>query len=143
MGGSRSLVVSAKLEKLAEIRHFVEETAKALGLEAAAIQDMRLAVDEAVTNIILHGYGNEGGQLSIEVSEDRGALIVRVRDNAPPFDPTGAPPPNLAVPLKERPIRGAGIFLMRKAVDEIAHRVMPSGGNELTLVKKYAAHDNH
>jgi serine/threonine-protein kinase RsbW len=136
MGGSRSLVVSAKLDKLSEVRHFVDDTAKFLGFQNAAVQDMCLAVDEAVTNVILHGYGSEAGELSIEVGRNRGALIVRVCDRAPPFDPTSAPPPNLTAPLKERPIGGTGIFLMRKAVDEIVHRVLPTGGNELTLVKK-------
>lgn len=48
-----------------------------------------LAVDEAVANIIIHGYGKSGttGEINIEMLRDAGELVFILTDNAPPFNP--------------------------------------------------------
>lgn len=135
MTSSYSLHTTAKLENLSQIRHFVEETAIALGFEPAIIPNVQLAVDEAATNVILHGYHGQGGSLEIELERVEYDLIVRLRDEAKPFDPTSVPPPDLTLPLAKRPIGGLGVHLVRRAMDEVLHRVTASGGNELTLIK--------
>jgi anti-sigma regulatory factor (Ser/Thr protein kinase) len=63
-------------------------------------------------------------------------LIVILRDRAPTFDPTTVPPPDLTLPLEQRPIGGVGLHLVRHMVDELRHRPRPGGGNEITFVKK-------
>jgi len=131
-----SLHIAAELRNLAEIRRFVQKTASALGLDAAMIPNVALAVDEAASNIITHGYQGQGGVIEIEMSQERDALVIRVRDQATPFDPTKVPSPDLTVPLEQRTAGGLGIHLIRQIMDEMTHRVMPQGGNELTLVKK-------
>ncbi len=128
--------IAAELKNLAEIRRFVEETASALGVDPAVIPGMLLAVDEAVSNIIAHGYQGQGGAVEIEVGRERDALVIRLRDEADPFDPTSVPPPDVTLPLEQRIPGGLGIHLIRQVVDEMTHRVTPQGGNELTLVKR-------
>jgi serine/threonine-protein kinase RsbW len=64
------------------------------------------------------------------------ALLVRLRDGAPLFDPTLLPMPDVTLPLEVRPLGGLGIFLMRQSVDDMTYRVTPEGGNELTLIKR-------
>jgi anti-sigma regulatory factor (Ser/Thr protein kinase) len=64
----RSLCLAAELENLAAIRNFVQESAAALGVDQAVISDVVLAADEAVTNVILHGY--QGRQGTIEIESD-------------------------------------------------------------------------
>ena len=39
------------------------------------------------------------------------AILIRVRDTAPPFDPTRLPDPDLTLPLEERPVGGLGAFI--------------------------------
>jgi serine/threonine-protein kinase RsbW len=130
------LRIAAEPRNLAEIRCFVEEMASALGLDPVMIPNVILAVDEAVSNIIAHGYQCQEGVVEIAVSQERDALVIRIRDEAAPFDPTIVPPPDLTLPLEQRIPGGLGIHLIRQIMDEMTYRVTPQGGNELTLVKR-------
>jgi serine/threonine-protein kinase RsbW len=136
MRTSPFLRIAAETKNLAEIRCFVQEKASALGLDPATVPKVILAVDEAVSNIIIHGYQCQGGAVEIEVGQERDALVIRIRDEAPPFDPTIVPAPDVTLPLKKRIPGGLGIHLIKQIMDEMTHRVTPQGGNELTLVKR-------
>jgi len=136
MNTTSSLCIAAEAKNLAEIRHFVQEKALAIGLDPAMIPNVILAVDEAVSNIIAHGYQCQEGAVEIEVSREGEALVIRVRDEAAPFDPTIVPSPDVTLPLEQRVPGGLGIHLIRQIMDEMTHRVTPHGGNELTLVKR-------
>ncbi len=130
------LRIAAELKNLSTIRTFVEEEASALGADPKAVADMLLAVDEAATNIIVHGYQGRPGEIEIDVSRRGRNLVVRLRDQAEPFDPNQVPAPDLTLPLEKRPIGGLGVYLITRLVDEMQHRIRPEGGNELILVKK-------
>jgi len=127
---------AAELENLAVIRRFAEETAQSLQANQAAIDDMLQAVDEAVTNIIVHGYAGRPGTIEAQVKRAGDSLIVRLRDQAPRFDPTTVRPPDLTLPLEKRRPGGLGVHLIRHFVDQVHYHTAPQGGNELTLVKK-------
>jgi serine/threonine-protein kinase RsbW len=130
------LAVDADPQNLALIRDFVEETALLLKVEPALIPGIQLAVDEAATNIIIHGYQNQGGNIKIEVGQERNDFIVRLRDEAAPFDPTSVPLPDITLPLEKRAPGGLGVYLIRRTMDDLFHRVIETGGNELTLIKR-------
>lgn len=123
------------MESLAAIRAFVRERATRLGLPPEEIGGLLLAVDEAVTNVIQHGYREREGSVEVEIGRDAQNMVIRLRDGAPPFDPMVIPPPDLAAPLEDRPIGGLGVHLIRQNVDAVQYRVTAQGGNELTLVK--------
>ena len=130
------LFVAAQVENLAEIRRFVREEATALGAGEETICDLELAVDEAACNVICHGYEGREGMVQVRVERDGDRLTVRVRDEAPLFDPTRHPLPDVTLPLGERRLGGLGIFLIRQVMDEMVYRVTPEGGNELSLIKR-------
>lgn len=132
---SHQLRFSADLKNLAAIRHFLLETGRHLQVPVQALDDLTLAVDEMATNIIMHGYRNQPGEIEIEIKRTDGNLIVYLRDEAPVFDPTGLPDPDTTLPLDQRPIGGLGVFLARKRVDTLTHQAQTQGGNQLTLVK--------
>jgi serine/threonine-protein kinase RsbW len=136
MSAKGSLCVAAELKNLAVIRNFAQERATELGIDPGVIADLLLAADEAATNVIVHGYRGQQGMIEIEVAQEAMEVVIRLRDDAPPFDPTSAPSPDLARPLEERPIGGLGIYLIRQYMDEVIHRVKPQGGNELILRKE-------
>ena len=131
-----TLSLSAGTENLAEIRRFVRESATALGAAPETARALELAVDEAACNAIVHGYQGRAGLLEVEVERDGDVVVIRLRDWAPPFDPTSLPHPDLTLPLEDRPLGGLGVYLIRQSVDEMAHRATPVGGNELTLSKR-------
>jgi serine/threonine-protein kinase RsbW len=133
---SASLRLPAKLENLTAIRRFVDETAAGLGIDRATVADIVLAVDEAASNVVLHGYRGQPGSLEVEVKRGRNALVICLRDEAPPFDPTTVPAPDLAAPLEQQAVDGMGMHLIRQIMDSVIHRTSPQGGNELLLVKR-------
>jgi len=131
----RVFVIEADTRNLAALRAFVEQAATALGVGPAPAFEVTLAADEAATNIIVHGYQGRPGIIEVEVELQEKALIVRLRDETPAFDPTKVPPPDLTLPLERRPAVKFGVHLMRHSVDKIIHRATPPVGNELILVK--------
>jgi len=134
-----TLRVAAELDNLAVIRRFVESAAAALDIDSATIGDIVQSVDESVTNIIEHGYRGAPGTIEVEVRREGDALMAILRDQAPPFDPTQRPPPDITLPLDERPLGGLGVYLTRMFMDQVKHRVTAEGGNELTLVKNVSS----
>lgn len=128
--------MAAEPRNLAGIRRFVAEAAVELGADPDAVHDVVQAVDESVTNVIEHGYRGGPGIVEVELRMTTGALVVHLRDQAPPFDPTGLPRPDLSGPLEDRPLGGMGVHLTRELTDEVRHRRPQGWGNELTLIKK-------
>jgi serine/threonine-protein kinase RsbW len=133
------LCTTADLKELAAIRAFIEETAVALKVAPEAIDDLLLAVTEMATNTIVHGYRGEPGIIEIGIRRQDSALIIHLLDQAPPFDPTLIPTPDLTLPLEQRPLGGMGVYLTLQSMDEVTYRMTPQGGNELLLVKKGVA----
>lgn len=136
----RSLrVAAAELTDLSGIRAFLEAAATDLGADGPAIRDLVIAANDAVANIIRHGYRGNPGPIEVVVEREPDSIVVRLRDNAPAFDPTTYPEPDLTVPLEQRRAGGLGIHLTRTSVDEVSHLPLHQTGNELTLVKKLGA----
>jgi len=136
-----TLRIPAKLNQLGIVRRFVQETAAALGASATAADELALVVDESITNIIEHGYRDQTGEVEIEIQRADDAVVVHLRDQAPPFDPTRLPTPDVTLPLSRRQVGGMGIFLTRRFADAVTYRLTSQGGNELTLIKKVDVHN--
>jgi serine/threonine-protein kinase RsbW len=127
---------AARLADLASIRAYVESGARALGGDRDCVRDLVIAVNEAAANVMRHGYRGQPGPLEIDVARDGDSIVVRMRDDAPHFDPTTRPAPDLTIPLEHRPTGGFGIHLTRTCADSVTHSAGPERGNELTVVKR-------
>lgn len=101
-----------------------------------ALYFVLLAIEELVTNCIKYGYDDAGEHtIIIRLSVADQILTVTVIDDGRPFDPLALPPPDLSLDIKDRPIGGLGIFLLRKLADE-SHYEWRDGRNRLTLEKR-------
>jgi len=136
MNNPSRLKVEADVKNLAKIRNFLQQSISEMGIDSDTAYDVILAVDEAATNIIMHGYQGRPGSIELNVRRESDTLILHLRDQAPSYDPTKAPTPDLSLPLDERPLGKMGIHLMRQMVDEIIYEQPSSGGNQLTLKKE-------
>jgi serine/threonine-protein kinase RsbW len=125
----------ADLNNLEPIRQLIEKQAGALGASEGDIYDLMLAITELVTNSIEHGYQREEGWVQIEIGHNQSDLIIILRDGAPNYDPTTAPIPEIDVPLEERPIRGLGVYIVRKTMDEFTYKIDDEGNNQVTIIK--------
>jgi serine/threonine-protein kinase RsbW len=130
------LRVQAERSQLAIIRKFVAEATASSQMAPEDIEDLVQAVDEAATNIIVHGYRDSSGTIEIEIINRPKKVMIYLRDHARPFDSTSVPEPDINLPLEKRPIGGLGIHLIRHCVDEFQHHYLQEGGNEITLMKQ-------
>ncbi|MBE0698025.1 MAG: ATP-binding protein [Anaerolineaceae bacterium] len=134
--GNNRIRVPADRKYLSTIRDFIYEQAKSVGAAPAEVDNIIQAVDEAVANIIIHGYMDGPGEIIIEVNgAPPDSISVSISDKAPFFDPTKAPEVNINLPLEQRPVGGLGIHIIRNCIDEISHSVSPEGENILVLKK--------
>jgi serine/threonine-protein kinase RsbW len=129
------MTVDADLERIADIRAFVRDIALSSDAPPACLDDLTQAVDEAATNIVLHGYGGRGGTIDVDahLADDR--IVIVLSDTAPVFDPTTVPEPDLSVPALRRRPGGMGLHLIRLSTDSMVHRPRQGGGNILTLTR--------
>jgi len=132
------LSVDADLENLKEVRSFFNHAGESLGVEKNTLGDLCLVVDEAVTNVILHGYEGRDGVVSVQVERDEDAVVICIRDKAKFFDGSHVKTPQLKAGLSERAFGGMGVYLIKKLTDEAEFRALPDQGNELRLVKRGA-----
>ena len=125
-----------RFASLAAIRDFVGKLAAQAGLSKKGVYEVQLAVDEACSNIIEHGYGEDRtGEIECLCVIDPDGLTIKLRDWAPPFMPDEVLEPDLTIPLENMKTRGAGLVLIHKIMDQVVYEDNPGNGNLLTLVK--------
>ena len=134
---THSLRIPADLGRLWEVRDLVRAAANEASATESCTADMVQAVDEAATNAIIHGYGGVPGWVEVAATTRDDRFMVTIADDAPPFDPTTVPDPDLSVHPAERRPGGMGVLLARLCVDEMTYQPRPGGGNILTLVRKF------
>jgi serine/threonine-protein kinase RsbW len=128
---------AATVRDLNDVREFLESAVQTLGGDEDVAGDLVLALNEAVTNTLLHGYGERPGPVEVCVEAEGDDIRVHLTDDAPPFDPTAVPPPDIHLPLEDRPLGGLGVHMMRQLSDELIYAV-DDGRNRLTFVKRGA-----
>ena len=136
IGATRHLRLPAELGRLAELRALVRDVAHDADAPPVCLDDLVQAVDEAATNVIVHGYDGAPGELEVEAGLDDDRVVVTLLDRAPTFDPTTVPEPDLSIPPEQRRPGGMGVHLIRLAMDEVRHAPRPGGGNILTLARR-------
>jgi serine/threonine-protein kinase RsbW len=132
----RTLRIPAELGHVAEVRDLVRDVAGACDAPKPCMDDLVQAVDEATTNVIVHGYRGQPGWVDVAAERVGDRIVVTVADEAPPFDPTAVPEPDLSVPPAKRKPGGMGVHLIREATDRLEHEPRPGGGNILTLDRR-------
>jgi len=141
MADERTLTVPGRLDELAHISDFITQVARDAGFGEDDVFHIQMAVDEACSNIIEHGYGQDGGEdISLTcVLEANGDLRIEIRDRGRPFDPAQVSLPQIDTgkdDLDEVQIGGLGLYFMRKLMDEVTFHFNEKSGNRLTMVKR-------
>lgn len=117
----RSQFKIESLKNLVEIRDFIEKAAVELGADPEKTADLILAVNEATTNIFIHGFEKKPCEVEIVVEFQDNLLTVSTLDNGPHFDPTKADNPDTNAPLDQRRPGGLGIHMMREFTDQLIY----------------------
>lgn len=98
---------------------------------------LTLSLDEALTNVVSYAFEppqpNVEAAVSVSCTAAAGRIVLELRDNGRPYDPTAGDPPPLAACLDEAELGGHGVRLMRHYLHEFAYR-RDAGWNCLTMV---------
>jgi anti-anti-sigma factor len=132
----RRLKIPGVRDRIPVACDFVAQAARRAGLDDRAIHHCQLAVDEACSNVIEHGYGDLGGDAAIDITcrFEGERFSISVVDSGPEFDPLGQADPNPTASLDEREPGGWGIYFIKKVMDEVVYRY-EANRNQLTMVK--------
>lgn len=126
---------AAELESLSVFREFISDCCSRHKVPNDTVLDLKLAVDEACTNIIEHGYkGMDPGSiiLSFRIESDR--ILVNLTDFGRIFEPAEAPKPDVEAALEDRELGGLGLYLIYQTMDNIDYQASEDG-NTLTFTK--------
>lgn len=116
--------VGASTENLSDIRDFVAGYARDYGFDDNIVADIRLAVDEACTNIIKHAYNNdpmENLEITIEIDEEK--FMIYLVDRGEGFDVKTYQKPDLKKQIEQKKRGGLGVHLMLNLMDEVTYQV--------------------
>jgi serine/threonine-protein kinase RsbW len=82
------LTLPARAENVSVIRHVLGAFAEALRLSDDLVEDLRLAVTEACTNVVRHAYRNGTGPLEVVIAPSGHELTVVVTDHGDGLRPS-------------------------------------------------------
>ena len=123
----------ATLDNLKNIRLFLNNFLKDNQIENRIAKEIELAVDEAASNIIKHGYNieNKNNKIEIKLEIIKKKLFVHLFDNAVPVNQDKIKHRN----LEDIKPGGLGSYFINNIMDEVKWKKSDKWVNHLTLIK--------
>jgi anti-sigma regulatory factor (Ser/Thr protein kinase) len=135
---AESLHITNEINQLTHLDEFLRQAIGCLDLSSAIRMNLKLAVEEAVVNVILYAYPEETNKdifISVEHSDKEISIVIT--DYGIAFNPTDGKEPNISLPFEQRPIGGLGTFLAKRLMTKVSYS-RTEDKNILTMVKKYS-----
>jgi len=134
------LTIPAQAEYINIVRLTLYGIASQAGFSYEEIEDMKVAVSEACTNVVLHAYDDQtSGQIDLIFELEQNNLHITIKDYGDSFmpNPSTSPPPSLQnKPLEEIVPGGLGLYVMQALMDRV--EVRTDFGTEIILMKRMA-----
>ena len=96
------LQVPAEDRHLAEIRDFIQDVGEKIQIPGKILANTKLAVDEACTNIVKHGYRGKTGFIEVVVTGNQREFSMEIRDQGESFDLRNVKSPDLKMYVETR-----------------------------------------
>jgi serine/threonine-protein kinase RsbW len=120
------LTMPARPEGVAVVRQALAGMADALDVDATVLADMKMAVSEACTNVVVHAYDDSDGVLEVDMMADESALTIRVRDHGSGIQPR-------ADRSRDVPALGLGLPLIAALSDSFELHGSAGQGTEVRM----------
>ena len=132
-----------QVEELERVLQFIEEIGDDLGLDMELVMNLKLVMEEMVSNVIFYAYpkGTEG-TIELSVDGDEKELTFLLSDQGYEFDPTLKADPDLDVNPAERRLGDMGIFIVKNIMDSVTYQRL-EGKNLLTMKKNIGNYDTN
>ncbi len=115
--------LNAKLSELRTLPGPVEQFGEAYNLGLKMNFVINLALEELITNTVIHGQFDNLGQprIYIDLRVENQTVFLVVESDGRPFDPTQDTHPDTTSELDSRPIGGLGLHLVKSQADRISY----------------------
>ena len=123
------LTMPARPDGVGVVRQALAGMADALDFDASVLADMKMAVTEACTNVVVHAYEEDAGVLEVEMLADEAGLTIVVRDHGSGIQPRPA--------RSEPPALGLGLPLIAALSDAFELRGSAGKGTEVRMTFAY------
>ena len=125
------LSIAASMDDIGQLMPFIANVAQQAGIDTKEAKRLRLAVEEAVANVINHGQATT---IRLQATTDDNLLVLTIDDDGQPFDPTAGSPTDFSVPADERPSGGLGIMFLHKMTDGLEYQRID--GHNILRIRK-------
>lgn len=137
--GSITIRLPVDLREIERLNRIVRQFGDLHEVPSRSLYAVNLALDEVVTNLILHGFedaeGAKHAEFEVRLAAEAETIHAEVEDTGRAFNPLDAPPPDLTAPLDQRSLGGLGIHLVRSLMDGVKYR-REKAKNVLTMHKR-------
>jgi len=128
--------ITNRLAEIARVAALVESFGASHGVPRAVLNDLNVAVDEAVSNVVRHAYEGESERtIDIRLTVGRGRIAAEIVDDGRAFDPLRRVVRAPRGALEERTVGGLGLLFIQSLMDEVRYR-RAGNTNRLTLIKR-------
>lgn len=125
------LSLPARAENVAVVRHAIGGLGDVLDVEDQVLSDIKLAVTEACTNIVVHAYPDGGGPMGLRASvlDDHVAIVIHDRGRG-------------IVPRADSPGLGLGLPLIATLADSLELGTGEADETEVRMTFALTARDD-
>ena len=143
MRSTYQITRAAEPASLAAFRDLIQDACEQHpAVDEQTCYDLKLAVEEACTNIIIHGYaGMNPGSIILKLVFTGPRAVVTLTDFGHPFEPCEPAVPDVQANLRDGVTGGFGLFLIYQTMDSVGYRTA-GDGNHLTFVKVLRENQN-
>ena len=130
-----NLVIPSSTRYLEEVRRFIELHTVEAGFNEESVEQFKVAVDEACTNVIKHAYnGDEDHHVDISIIIESDRCTVCIRDDGKAFNARQYSEPNIFELAKQHEAGGFGVHIMLRLMDDVEY-ASKGRKNEVRLTK--------
>ena len=135
MTDSLCISVPSKPEYVSVVRLTASAIANRTGFNIEQIEDIKVAIAEACTNVIKHGKCNMNDNYQIEFLLDEEKMTIRIEDHGNGFCSNDVSEPDLTNPKEG----GLGIFIIQTLMDDVKISTEVGKGTSIQMIKYLGA----
>ena len=132
--GPKKLVIKipSETKHIKKVSEKVIGSVSSYGPDEGTVFDIKLCIEEAVRNAIVHGNHSEKNKAVVVTTwVDAGKVFIAVEDEGEGYDHTAVPDPTAEHNMLRN--SGRGVYLIKKLMDEVTFNAR---GNGITMGKK-------
>lgn len=132
----KTLCITNNVEELPKLAFFLDEIADEDGLDTSLVFNLNLALEEAMTNVVMYAYPDQQDMpITLDYTKEGDTLVFCLRDQGMAFDPTTGGDVDITLSVEDRPIGGLGIFLVKQIMTDVTYQRI-GDCNVLTMAKQ-------